>query len=106
MTDNATILRTNPGDIDSSSIEALVGDEDVQGVLDRYKVEVIDGKDGQPVIIWRCNEGCGPNGNGHVGVIIRNLDMDQTNLTLGELVGAALAHAEEEHDEDYGLEKP
>lgn len=100
--DDVTTLTANPADVDPGSVAALLGDEDVLGVLDRYKVEIVQDKEqvDRPFIVWRCQEGCGPNGT--AGVIARDLKLDQTNLTLGELVDAALRHAEEEHGEDYG----
>ena len=105
MPDTITIPRMDPADVDSSSVEALIGDDDFEGVLDRYKLEVIENAAGKPVIVWRCREGCGNNGNGYVGVIARNTDLDQSGLTLGELVGSALRHAQDEHGEDYGLDE-
>lgn len=74
-------------------VETLVGVDDVPGVLDRFEVRATDG-----LVVWYCPRGHGDGGVGHVAVIARNLDGDQTGLTLGELVEAALTHEDEEHD--------
>lgn len=88
--------------LDPSTLEALIGTDDEPGILDRCKVETLSaGAAGteKPVIIWRCYDGCGGNGNGYVGVIARDMNLSQAGLTLGEMVEAALRHREEEHGE-------
>lgn len=80
---------------------ALVGYEDNPGPLDRYELRtiVIPSSD-RAVVVWYCPRGDHAAGNpdGHVGLIARNLDCDQTGLTLGEILGAVLQHERDEHD--------
>ncbi len=66
---------------------ALVGTDDDPGLLDRYFVGESKG-----TVFWLCRR-C-PT----VNIIARNLDGDQTNLTLGEMVQSALGHEREKHD--------
>lgn len=74
---------------------ALVGEPGSPGLLDQYKIagRILNDR---PVVTWHCPRRHGEN-TGHVGVIARNLDGDQTGLTLGELVEAALDHEAEAH---------
>ncbi len=75
----------------------LIGDDDAPGILDEYKILVIEANDGKtPLIVWHCPRQHGAV-TGHMGVIARDLDGDQTGLTLGELVSAALEHEIEDH---------
>lgn len=64
----------------------LVGTDDDPGLLDLYFIGVH-----QDLAVWMCKR-CP-----HVGIIARNLDGDQTNLTLGEMAQSALAHEREKH---------
>lgn len=75
----------------------LLGDDDTPGVLDEYKVTVSLSNAGKPLIFWHCPREHGSQGTGHVAVICRDLDGDQTGLTLGELVTAAIDHEIEAH---------
>jgi hypothetical protein len=88
--------------IDPSILEHLVGTDDQPGILDHYKIVTIEARDpgAKPLIIWRCERDSGGDGNGYVGIIARNMEMDQTNLTVGELVDAVLRHGDEEHGGD------
>lgn len=84
-------------DTTTDHIKHLIGDDNTPGILDDYTITTVDLNDnGKPVIVWRCDNGCG-NGAGHVGIIARNLNFDQAGLTLGELVAAALRHRAEDH---------
>lgn len=78
-------------DIDPATVTALVGTDDEHGILDRYRMGTHQG-----VIYWTCPEDHGDEG-ATVHVIARDMAGDQTNLTLGELVAAALEHEQEEH---------
>lgn len=83
---------------DQPSLADLIGDNDTPGILDDYTITTVHmGPDDHPVIVWRCTNCCG-NGAGYIGITARDLDLTQTNLTLGELVAAALSHREEDHD--------
>lgn len=84
---------------DATTIRDLIGDDDQPGILDEYIVFALpptDDRD-QPLVIWRCDNGCGPSGEGHVGIIARDLNLTQTGLTVGELVDAVLRHRHEDH---------
>jgi hypothetical protein len=79
----------------------LVGTDDDPGVLDRYEVHAIPAvRAGQkPVVTYYCtrvHRGAGGK-PGHVGLIVRDVDGDQTGLTLGELAESALDHEAEHH---------
>lgn len=65
----------------------LVGTDDEPGLLDLYFIGVY-----QDLAIWMCKR-CP-----HVQIIARDMDGDQTNLTLGEMVETALAHEREKHE--------
>ncbi|GGM52576.1 hypothetical protein ACFFX1_55495 [Dactylosporangium sucinum] len=71
-------------------LRAFAGTDDEPGLLDRYEVQVIDLK-GRPVAVWYC-----PRCH-HVGLIMRDLDGDQSGLTPGEIVQAILGHEGEAH---------
>lgn len=85
-------------------LNALVGADDEPGPLDRYELRTLDAKDGgKSLIVWFCprqhlNDDGEPGGDGHVGIIARNFDGDQTGLTLGEILEAVLRHEREEHE--------
>lgn len=66
----------------------LVGTDDDPGLLDKYFMGLVNG-----LIFWLCRR-CP---SGHVNIIARDLDGDQTNLTLGELAQSALLHEHEYH---------
>lgn len=75
----------------------LLGDDDTPGILDEYKILVFEPKgSGRPLIAWHCPRQHG-DVTGHVGLIARDLDGDQTGLTLGELVAAVIDHEIESH---------
>lgn len=76
----------------------LVGDDDNPGPLDRYQIaaEVVLAS-GKPLVTWYCPDNHAESGAGHLGIIARDFDGDQTGLTLGEIAAAALAHEEDEH---------
>lgn len=69
----------------------LVGTDDEPGLLDRYFLGQTNG-----LIFWVCKRCPG----GLVSITARDLEGDQTNLTLGELVEAALTHEREDHGEE------
>jgi len=73
----------------------LIGDDDTPGLLDEYKVVTYMSGE-KPIIAWFCPRQHGDS-TGHAGVIARNMDGDQSGLTLGELVTAALDHEIEAH---------
>lgn len=75
---------------------ALVGDDDNPGLLDQYKIRASNIGDSEPVVVWLCLRQHGEEGH-HLGVIARDTELDQTGLTLGELVEAALDHEAEAH---------
>jgi hypothetical protein len=79
---------------------ALIGHDDKPGPLDRYELRtVVIPSTGNAVIVWHCPRADHANGgDGHVGLIARNVDCDQTGLTLGEILGAVLEHERDEHD--------
>lgn len=78
---------------------ALVGHEGAPSPLDRYEIRAILAGV-TPMVVWYCPRADHANGNpdGHVGIIARNLDCDQTGLTLGEILSAVLEHERDEHD--------
>jgi hypothetical protein len=81
--------------------QRLVGTDDDPGVLDRYEVHAIPAvRAGQkPVVTYYCTRVHRGTGGkpGHVGLIARDMDGDQTGLTLGELAESALEHEAEHH---------
>lgn len=80
---------------------ALIGHETQPGPLDRYKLRTITiPSTGQAVIVWHCprTDHDGGQPDGHVGIIARDLDCDQSGLTLGEILAAVLSHERDEHD--------
>ena len=84
-------------------LNVLIGPDDEPGPLDRYEIraEVIPST-GKPVVMWYCprrDHGDG-NSDGHAGIIARNLDGDQSGLTLGEILGSVLQHERDEHEPD------
>jgi len=79
-------------------IAAIVGNDDSPGPLDRYEIRVVDNPAGKPVVVWYCPLKHEGGGDGHVGMIIRNLGMDQAGLTVGEILAAVAAHDTEEHN--------
>lgn len=85
----------------------LIGTDDEPGVLGRYEVNAIPAvKAGQkPVVTYYCNRiHRGTEGRpGHVGLIVRDMDSDQTGLTLGELAESALEHEAEHHAGDIAM---
>jgi hypothetical protein len=78
-------------------LHELVGAEDEPGQLDQIFVLAQRTEAGADLVWWHCRRDCGEGGVGTLGIIARDLDGDQTNLTLGELVEAALTHEVEEH---------
>lgn len=66
----------------------VVGTDDDPGLLGRYFMGVHSG------VIYTLCKRC-PN----VQFVARDLDGDQTDLTLGELVTMALEHERDEHEE-------
>ncbi|WP_432050289.1 hypothetical protein [Verrucosispora sp. NA02020] len=85
-----------PSDLTDDQRRHLLGDDDTPGLLDEYKVITYIPRDGKPVVAWFCPRQHGDS-VGHVGLIARDLDGDQTGLTLAELVTAALDHEAESH---------
>lgn len=80
---------------------ALVGTDETPGLLDQYKVHAMETQTGKHLVVWLCpRQHAGTEKAGHLNVIARNLDGDQTGLTLGELVEAALDHEAEAHADD------
>lgn len=80
---------------------ALVGHEDEPGPLDRYKLHTIPiPSTGKAVVVWHCprTDHSGGQPDGHVGIIARDLDCDQSGLTLGEILAAVLEHERDEHN--------
>lgn len=72
----------------------LVGTDDEPGLLDGYFVTTSSGVvPGRSMVVWVCRRCPG----GHVHVVARDLDGDQSDLTLGELVEGALVHEREQH---------
>lgn len=71
----------------------LVGTDDKPGLLDRHFMGVQNG-----IIFVLCKR-C-PN----VQFVARDLDGDQTGLTLGELVESALEHERESHPHLLGAQ--
>ena len=79
-------------------LRQLVGTDDTPGLLDEYRISAIPPMgDGKPTVLWHCPRDHGDAGKGHVGLIARDMNGDQSGLTLGELVEAALEHEEEAH---------
>jgi hypothetical protein len=80
--------------------QRLVGTDDDPGVLDGYEIRTMTASEtGQVLVFYYCaRQHAGTNGEpGHVGIIARDLDGDQTGLTLGELAQSALEHEAEHH---------
>lgn len=102
------------GHLDSEALRAAVDaalatyharlfgtDDEPTGILDRYEVNAIPAvRAGQHAIVtyYCARTHAGTNGRrGHVGVIARDLDGDQTGLTLAELAASAIEHEAEHH---------
>jgi hypothetical protein len=83
------------------ALAALVGDDDNPGPLDRYEIRAYAAVAyGKPMVFWYCpRTHRNADGPGHLGVIARDLDGDQTGLTLGEILAEVLKHECEEHDD-------
>lgn len=82
------------------TLDALVGDDDTPGPLDRYNlIAQILPATGKPLIMWHCPRDCVGAGDGYVGIIVRDMDGDQSDLTLGEIVEAVLRHERENHED-------
>ena len=73
-----------------SSLNWLVGTDDDPGLLDNYTVRTYS-QGGNEVVFTHCDR-CN-----NIQMVARNLDLDQTGLTLGEMVESALRHESEEH---------
>lgn len=71
----------------------LVGDEELYelGILDNYQIKTDITASGRQIVFWYCNRTHARSG-GHVGIIARDLDGDQSGLTLAELVTSAIEH--------------
>jgi hypothetical protein len=74
-----------------AALTVLAGDDENPGPLDRYLLDAKVLNNGLPLITWYC-PACH-----HIGVIARDLDGDQANLTLGEVLAAVLDHEQEAH---------
>jgi hypothetical protein len=96
----AKAVRRFLDDAVASERQRLVGTDDDPGVLDRYEVRAVIGTDRASALVTyycgRVHAGTGGKA-GHVGVIARDLNGDQTGLTLGELAQSALEHEDEHH---------
>lgn len=93
MASDATVLR---------ALAMLAGTDDGPGYLDRFQVRALPPTETreQPVVIWYCERDHDTEGRtekGHVGIVARDMQLDQSGLTLGELVEAVLTHEREEH---------
>lgn len=73
-------------------LDALIGKlGEGPGILDRYLIQIVPGDAHPQMIMWRCLP-CH-----HVGLIARDLNGDQTRLTLGEILAAVIDHEEDDH---------
>lgn len=61
-------------------------DGDPHGILDRYELIVHEG-----LACWLCRR-CP-----HIGIIARDMDGNQSGLTLAEMAWSALNHEDEQH---------
>lgn len=77
---------------------ALAGTDDTPGLLDQYQIVTTQTGAGRTIVGWLCPRShADADSPGHLHITARDLDGDQTGLTLGELVQAALDHEAEEH---------
>lgn len=78
-----------------SILALIVGADGEPGPLDRYLVASTE-----TMVVWYCprdhDHGDGDSG-AHAGVIARNLEGDQSGLTLGEMLQHVLEHEDEAH---------
>jgi hypothetical protein len=78
--------------IEKAALQRVLGSEDdPAGILDRYTVACAPNDPGKPLFFWHCAR-CNV-----VHVIARDLDGDQSGVTLAEMAESVMSHEDEHH---------